>query len=182
MKLFKNIKSLAEGSDMSELPEMAMKDIQSNIRKGAQDTTQSWSNALELVHRAYKVSNIQRPTPGMKAAWKQYDENITYSVSQLAKARGMKGDWRMSASSLREEAQMTNYKVILDIPNTEKRLDVTVASPDLNGVIDIIKQKIKADPGLSHYEVKIDDFGDGVQLTFWSHGVRRNGLVRITKG
>ena len=76
---------------------------------------------------------------------------------------------------------MSNYKVVLDIPDVQVYVDTTVPSPDLNGVIDIIKKKIKSDPDLNHYEVKIDDTENGVNLTFWTHGIRRNGVVKITK-
>ena len=115
----------------------------------------------------------------MTAAWKQYDENIAYAVQQLAKARGMKGDWRMSASSLHEQAQST-YNVLLDIPDTEK-IEATVESPDLNGIIDMVKKRVADDPECSKYETKMEDLEDGVQMTFWMHGIRTNGVVKSQK-
>ena len=82
MKLLKQALLLAE-EDLSELPEDTLKDIQSNITKGAKDTTQKWANALELVHKAYSVSKVQRPSPAMKGGWKQYEENIQFAVLKL---------------------------------------------------------------------------------------------------
>lgn len=80
--------------DLSELPELQIRDIKKNIKDGAKDTTQLWANALELVHKAYEVAGIERPDISMEAAWKQYEEMIGFAVKELAKARGVDGDWR----------------------------------------------------------------------------------------
>ena len=85
--------------DLSALPDGELGKVKSNISKGAKDTEQLWANALELVHTGYEVAQIQRPDITMEAAWKQYEEMIQYAVQELAKARGMDGDWRMSALS-----------------------------------------------------------------------------------
>ena len=102
MSFLTDLLIINEGSDLTELTPDIMSDIQKNIRKGASETEQKWANALHLVQKAYEVSGVQRPEPDMKAAWKQYEENITYSVQQLAKFRGMDADWRMSASVFHE--------------------------------------------------------------------------------
>jgi len=81
-----------------ELPHDRMKNIQSNIKKGASDETQMWYNALELVHRAYVVSGVQRPLPDMADAWKQYESNIEYAVKSLSDSRGKNGQWRMTGT------------------------------------------------------------------------------------
>lgn len=60
---------ITEGDDITLLPERVIGEIKSNIRKGAQDLEQKWKNALELVHKAYQVSNVRRPTPDQKGAW-----------------------------------------------------------------------------------------------------------------
>lgn len=93
---------LRESDDLSSLPKDIMSDIRRNIRDGAQDLSQKWANALELVHRAYQVEGIERPKPQMKDAWEQYQENIKYAVDQLAQNRGMDGDWRMSSAMFRD--------------------------------------------------------------------------------
>ena len=46
----------------------------------------NWANALDLVHRAYHVAEVDRPLPAMKTAWKQYQELITFAVEQLQQA------------------------------------------------------------------------------------------------
>ena len=92
----------------NKLSDYQMDVIQKNIRTGAKpdkDTGQfqNWANALHLVHKAYEVAQIQRPTPDMKELWKQYEENIKYAVEELAKTRGIDGEWRMSAHELRDK-------------------------------------------------------------------------------
>ena len=114
MKFLKdlNITTLTEANDMSSIPLDKFKDIQKNIRDGANDLEQKWANALELLHRAYRVANVQRPTPEMTDAWKQYEENLQYAVQQLSKARGMDADWRMSAAMFYEaEQKLMNFSV-----------------------------------------------------------------------
>ena len=61
MKLLRQALLLNE-EDLSELPPVTISDIQSNIRKGAQDLQQKWSYALELIHKAYSVSQVDRPS------------------------------------------------------------------------------------------------------------------------
>ena len=93
---------LSEKTDLSELPEGELNKIKSNITKGAKDTEQRWANALELVHTAYETAQVQRPDVTMESAWKQYEEMIHHAVKELAKARGMEDDWRMTSASLHE--------------------------------------------------------------------------------
>ena len=81
--------------DDLSLPEQTMSNIQSNIRKGAKDVTQKWANALELTNKAYQVAGVQIPTPVQKKAWQQYEDNIQMSVEQLARTRGLDGEWRL---------------------------------------------------------------------------------------
>lgn len=95
MKLFElKDPKIVEGKDMSALPSTVIKDIEKKIREGAKDTSQKWKNALELVQKAYEVLNIERPTPASPAAWSQYEDMISFAVNELAKARGVNGDWR----------------------------------------------------------------------------------------
>lgn len=83
------------------LPQSTMDKIKKLIRDGARpnkDTGQPepWANALHLVHKAYEVAQVQRPTPDMES-WKQYEENIQIAVKELSKERGIDGNWRMTA-------------------------------------------------------------------------------------
>ena len=92
------MKRLNEKTDLSELPEGELKKVKANISKGAKDLNQLWASALELVHEAYEKAQIQRPDLTMNAAWKQYEEMIAFAVKELAKARGVDGDWRTTPS------------------------------------------------------------------------------------
>ena len=175
MKLLQQV--LLSEKDQTQLPEMTMKTIQSNIRKGAQDVSQVWANALELVHKAYSVSQVQRPKPGMTGGWKQYEENITYAVDQLAKARGLDSDWRMSSAALHEATLSREFKVLLDIPGMDQ-VEVIFAAHDTESVIDMISKQLKVD-GAGH-KIKAKTNEDNIELSFWLHGVRDNSSVTIT--
>ena len=89
--------TLSEKTDVSELPLQTMKEIQKNLSAGAKDTNQLWANALELVHKAYEITQVQRPEITMDGAWKQYEENIEFAVKVLSKFRGVDGEWRSTA-------------------------------------------------------------------------------------
>lgn len=179
MKLLKQALQLNE-KDQTQLPEMTMKDIQSNIRKGAQDTTQNWANALELVHKAYSVSQVQRPKPGMTGGWKQYEQNIAYAVDQLAKARGLDANWRMSSAALHEAITAREFNVILDIPGNDV-IEAKVNAPDTETVVDMVVKHLKKDEVLSGgHEVQTKATDNGVELSFWLHGIRDNAVVTIT--
>lgn len=93
---------LNEKNELDKLPEQDIAKLKKLIRKGAQDITQRWANALELVHTAYEVAKIQRPDITMEAAWKQYEEMIAHAVKELAKARGLNDNWRMTSAQLHE--------------------------------------------------------------------------------
>ena len=91
-------------ANITEMPEVIIKELRKLIRDGAEDTTQEWANALELVNTAYKVANIRLPLPDQKGAWAQYEKLIQYGVQQLHNIRGISGKWRITNSSLREAA------------------------------------------------------------------------------
>ena len=80
--------------DLSKLPPDVVKNLENDIRRGAKDFDQAWSNALELVHKVYDVRKVERPLPSMKAAWNQYERLIRFAVDQLSKNRGADGPWR----------------------------------------------------------------------------------------
>lgn len=105
---------LHEKTDLSELPEGELKKIKTNIRKGAQDTDQRWANALELVHTAYELAQVQRPDITMESAWKQYEEMINHAVQELAKARGLDDNWRMTSSSLHEAKEVEEIQFSME--------------------------------------------------------------------
>lgn len=102
---------LNEKTDLSELPDGELNKVKANITKGAKDTDQLWANALELVHTAYELAQIQRPDITMESAWKQYEEMINHAVKELAKARGVDGDWRMSSLSEAQEIEEISWSM-----------------------------------------------------------------------
>jgi len=160
MSLLKDLYRLSEGNgDLTRLPADVAKAIKSNIRKGAEDLQQNWANALELCHKAYEVEGASRPTPDMKDAWTQYEEHISYSVEQLAKNRGMDGDWRMSSSIFHEALHQKAFKVILGGEEfiTEGR--------NLNTIIDVLSNK-------SDCDVTILENGHTKEMHFSKWGIK----------
>lgn len=98
--------------DLSALPEETIKELKKNIKDGAKDTDQKWTNALELVHKAYQVAEVQRPDVTMRDAWKQYESLIRFAVNQLADTRGIDGEWRMTDQLTVEDVDyIYNFKV-----------------------------------------------------------------------
>lgn len=166
------------GGDLTELTPDIMSELQKNIRKGASDIEQKWPNALALVQKAYEVSGVQRPDPDMMAAWKQYEENITYSVQQLAKFRGMDGDWRMSAHIFHESLSVkkSTYRVSSEGSNSKETYQV--AANDLDEIIDGINSN---NTELYDVDVKKAPDGRSATLGFSKWGIKKNHRVKIEK-
>lgn len=125
-------------TDLSMLPDVVIGEIRSNIRKGAKDLAQDWANALELVHRAYYVSNVKRPTPDQSTAWRQYEELIKFAVKQLADSRGLAGKWRASEVMVSEAVKERRFFV--HIPG---QAAVEVTAPEMDDVIDDLVNKMR---------------------------------------
>lgn len=156
-----------EDDDLSRLPKDVMSAIRSNIRKGAENLEQQWANALELVHKAYEVEGVERPTPDMETAWEQYQENLRYAVKELADNRGMDGDWRMSSSMFHE-----NHSFIVQEPTGEIHV---VEAISINDVINKIKNQ-------SQYDVLVERVdSDTAQIRFSRWNIKKPGTVVITK-
>jgi len=176
MKLLNQLVYLNEQQkgDLSQLPGDVMSDIQKNIRNGAEDIEQKWANALELVHKAYEVAGVQRPTPDMKTAWTQYEENLQYAVQQLAKQRGIDGDWRMSSAMFHESLQRkVPFRVTASGPNDGETYKVNAKS--INDVVDSIKKENK-----DLYDIDIKrPTPHTVVLVFSKWGIRKNYRVKI---
>ena len=76
--------------------------IRKYIKAGAQDSEAVWYSALELVHRAYKEENVERPTPNMRGAWDQYEDNISFAVTNLQDAsnKGIRDEsWKLTTAN-----------------------------------------------------------------------------------
>lgn len=173
MSLLKTL-LLEQNGDLTELPEDDMKEIQANIRKGAEDKEQQWSNALELVHKAYEVSGIQRPTPDMRGAWKQYETNIAYSISQLSKYQGLDGSWRMS-SSMFHEALERKYNFLVRIQGDKFGETKNVTAKSIDDVIEELKNRNE-----SVYEMTVNKSSDfNANIVFSKWGIRKNLKVFI---
>lgn len=168
MSLLKDLVGVKEGSDLSRLPPDVMTAIKSNIRKGAADFEQKWANALELVHKAYEVEGVQRPSPDMDAAWKQYEENLQYAVQQLSAARGMDDDWRMSSSIFHEARQPRQLIRV----HMDGETFVTEGS-DIGSVVD---QLVETFHGL---DVTKTNHGTHYELSFSKWGVKHRTKVIV---
>lgn len=170
---------LIESDDLSLLPDAVIGEIKSNIRSGAKDLEQKWKNALELVHKAYQVTNVRRPTPDQKGAWKQYEDLIKYGVQQLSATRGIDGEWRMSNVLVREAAnhnvdrsqQMGKRRFFAEVPGSSAaELDGT----DLGEIIEQITNKFKRH-GAS---VRVDERNKlGAVLSIWKNGIQIEKMV-----
>jgi hypothetical protein len=94
----------AAGNDDRLLPKATMDEIKKLLVQGAKPNKEgnyeNWSNALHMVHKAYQVAGVQRPTPDMEELWKQYEQNIEIAVKELSKQRGIGANWRMTAHEL----------------------------------------------------------------------------------
>lgn len=88
---------IESSSDDGSLPDVVIREIKSNVAKGAKDVDQAWKDALELTHKAYEVSRVRLPNPTQTGGWRQYEDVIKHAVVQLAKSRGNDGDWRVTS-------------------------------------------------------------------------------------
>lgn len=87
----------AEG-DESELPQAQIDALLHELQELAKSDEQEFPSALALVHDAYKICNVERPSPSMRAAWAQYEKCITLAVQYLSKFKP-DGKWRATTAS-----------------------------------------------------------------------------------
>ena len=177
MKFLTNLLALSEAKDdLSRLPNDLFKEVQKNIRKGAEDLQQKWANAMELVHKAYEVAAVQRPSPDMKDAWEQYEENIAYAVKQLSDVHGMEADWRMSSAMFREAFE--------GIPKWRVSLwgkSYVIETQNIGTVIDDVINRIDEDPEYEGIGYDVDNTEKGVEIRFSRFGIKQNDRVVIEK-
>lgn len=179
MTFLKDLVTLNEADDLDSISSDMMKDIQKNIKAGAKDQEQLWANALELIHKAYEAAGVERPSPDLKNAWKQYEENLQLAVTMLAKERGMDGDWRMSSAVFREAMEFRSHKFRIVELGDQFGKGHTTTAKSLDEIIEKIKNK-----GNGKFDVKVINSTDGdnprmATLEFSKHGVRKNYRVRI---
>ena len=179
MKFLCHLVSLIEGSsDLDGLPEDVYNEIQKNLRDGAKDQDHQWANALDLTHKAYDIAGVQRPTPDMKNAWTQYEENLQYAVAQLAKYRGMDGDWRMSSAIFREAMEKKIKFSVVELGDKSSK-SYTVLAKNIAEVIDEIERL-----GKSQYDVSVKQSTNpenpySAILSFAKWGIRKNYRIKI---
>lgn len=157
---------LAEANDVSELttlPEKIIKELRNLIRKGAQDLQQNWKDALELVNKAYQVSNVRLPMPDHKGAWKQYMDLIGFGVQQLNATRGTNGQWR------RTKPLYTESYILSELANVDG--DAPRPIGNRRFFVEI--------PGVSAQEVDADSMDDIIEKI--SNKINRSSDVIGTK-
>lgn len=176
MNLLQDLLVLSEASDdLSKLPKDVMQAVKQNIRKGAENLDQKWANALELVHKAYEIEGIQRPSPSMDSAWKQYEENLQYAVQQLASNRGMEDDWRMS-SSMFHEALKGQEKFQVTLQENGDRSIYLLEATNINDVISHVRENIgEGDVNVTNQTPT------EARIRFAKWGIRRNLRVDIKR-
>ena len=145
--------------DNSAIPEDSIKELQKMIRKGVENSGQ-WSNALEVVHKAYEVTDIQRPTPDMAGAWTQYETLITYAVQQLTKVHGINGTWRMTSEDFTEKSK---YIIEYHTPNN----GIELIDIEANNVDEIVEYFTT---GLNNCSTKKIQQKNSTIVEFWEYG------------
>ena len=178
MKFLKqlNDQCLVEMTDLTELPEVTIKELQKMVRTGAEQSGK-WENALVLANKAYTVLGISTPTADMKNAWKQYEGVIQYAVQQLGKFHGKKGTWRMSSEDF---IQKGTYDVTLveGVSDQQVTTEIMMEADDLDEIVEFITEEVAP----LDYEVKTIGLGNETLIEFWKHGViKKKSSLTITK-
>ena len=153
---------LAEAQKDTRLPQSVIGELTGLIRKGAKDLDQAWKSAIELVHTAYHVANVKRPTPDQKGAWKQYEDLLKAGVKALADARGLSGDWRLSQVAYSEGVQTPELDQILTEASGKRAHRIFVRTKDIG-----------FDDKEHEHEVNADSLDDVVHSVL--HQARANG-------
>jgi len=181
MTFLQDLHVLSEAGDpLDAIPEDAFAEVQKNIKNGAKDLDQDWANALDLVHKAYDVSGVQRPTPDLKNAWKQYETNLQFAVEQLAKFRGMEADWRMSSAMFHEALERKfTFRVVELGGDHSKSHDVEATSMD--DIIDKIVARTKDSHDVKRKKSRDKENPNTVTLVFSKWGIRKNYQIKISQ-
>lgn len=169
---------MEDNADITTLPQQVIGEIKKNIRKGANDLEQEWANALELVHKAYQVANVRRPSPDQKGAWRQYEELIQFAVRELYKTRGINGKWRMTSTVVREQYESSSKeqhigkrRFFVDVPGAGS---VEVNGESLDDIIDQVTNKMRRHGA----KVRIDERREKYAiLSIWVDDVKRDSLT-----
>lgn len=162
--------------DLSALPEETIKELKKNIKDGAKDLDQQWANALELVHKAYEVADVQRPDITMRDAWRQYESLIRYAVNELANARGMDGEWRMTDQLTVEGVDYKFCFVVRGKTFDGENYQHEVFTDDIANVVDPIVEQVPQGCTVDAYV----DNNDAV-IHFKENGIRTGDKIYVHK-
>lgn len=165
-------------NDLSILPEDVIKELKKNIKDGASDLEQDWANALELVHQAYKIAGVERPTPSEAGAWKQYEELLQLAVEELADSR-KDGDssWRMSSTVFRE-AMEKHIKVRVYEVGDKFAKGHTVEAKNMEEVIEMIRKQA----GEKAFDMDVEEHDPSSYTCRFSYqGIKRPYHVKLQR-
>lgn len=135
--------------ELAELEEIEIDAIRKNVRDGVrpqkvkhpngeeEEVVHKWKNALELLNTAYKHANIPLPRPDQKRLWNTYEDLINFTVGEMAKSNGRKGEWRMTSPVYEG---MTGTRVFMKMDGFEG--EETVELHDAKSVDDAIESFI----------------------------------------
>lgn len=181
MQFLNDLYTLSEAGaskDLSVLPEDVIKEIKKNIRDGASDLEYEWGNTLELVNQAYKVAGVEKPSPGEKGGWKQYEELLQYGVEEMSDARkDVDSNWRMSSTVFREAMQKTIKVRVYEI-GEQKAKGNTVEVQNMEQVINMIRKQA----GQKGYKMDVDeDDPSSCTCKFSYQGIQRPYKIRLQR-
>lgn len=180
MDFLKNLYIISEAGnskkDLSVLEDDVIKEIKKNIRDGAADLDRDWANALELVHEAYRVAGVERPTPAERAAWKQYEEMLQYAVEQLYEHRKLaNSDWRMS-STVFKEAMERRVKIRVFEIGDKFAKGHTVEAQNIEEVIKMIRKQA----GQKSFDMEVEQHDPSSCTCYFSYqGIRKPYHIKI---
>ena len=167
---------LSEADEASTLPELVIAEIKKNIKLGAKDLAQDWKDALELVHKAYKVANVRMPSPDEVGAWKQYVSLIQVGVKELARTRGVDGKWRQSTRLVNEaeagsDSHIGKRRFFVEIPGERA---VEVDSDSIDSIIEQVSNKLRRHGA----KLRVDGrTKTAVALSVWVNDVKRDTIT-----
>ena len=180
MQFLKDLFIVSEGKskDLSILPEETIKEIKKNVRDGATDLEYEWSNALELVHQAFKIAGVERPTPSEREAWKQYEELLQYGVKELADARiNFDSSWRMSSTVFREAMEKRIKVRVYELSNKAGK-GHTVEARNMEEVIEMVRKQA----GEAGFDMDLEEHDpSSCTCKFSYQGIQRPYQVKLQR-
>jgi hypothetical protein len=182
MKLLNSLYLLSEANskkgDLSVLGGDVIKELKKNIKDGANDPEQDWSNALELVNQAFKVAGVERPTPAERGGWQQYEELLQLAVEELADARkDVDSSWRMSSTVFREAMEKRIKVRVIEVGDQFGK-GHTVEARNMEEIIEMVRKQA----GQKAFDMDVEDHGSGsCTCRFSYHGIKRPYHIKLQR-